>query len=256
MSLCAHGDTKRVTEAEVMAVPAPEFTSTWHPIPHSSVVATLDNALKNIGIGVLNKEYSLNRAGTRMFGSWALDIRAGGRGYELGIRNATDKSMALGLCAGDRVFVCDNLAFTGDLLMFRKHTAGLDHDEMVRLGMNAVKDLLPKMERLIQWHAMLEHKYVPPADFKGLVYDMMIAGVFSPGQFGNYLDCLEAEKKQTISTSNLAGTTTLHTVHGAATRLMKGWNLLRASKSTAVLESLCNDYLDTHPIEAEFKVIE
>ena len=123
-------------------------------------------------------------------------------GFELGIRNAIDKSMSVGVVAGDRVFVCDNLAFIGSLIAFRKHTSGLDHEEMVEIAMHAVRSVVPKMQEMVNWHETLQHKYVPESDFKGLVFDMMTRGVFSPGQLNNYLDCLEVERKQTISTSN------------------------------------------------------
>jgi len=45
----------------------------------------------------------------------------------LGLRTANDKSMALQLAIGLKIFVCDNLCFAGDLIALkRKHTAGLD----------------------------------------------------------------------------------------------------------------------------------
>jgi hypothetical protein len=40
----------------------------------------------------------------------------------VGLRNSVDKSFPLGFCAGNRVFVCDNLAFRSELLVRRKHT--------------------------------------------------------------------------------------------------------------------------------------
>src|SRR5262249_7532561 len=45
----------------------------------------------------------------------------------LGIRTANDRSLALEIAVGVRVFVCDNLAFSGDLIALkRKHTARFD----------------------------------------------------------------------------------------------------------------------------------
>jgi hypothetical protein len=249
MSLLAHCDTKRATEAEVMMVPAPEFTATWHPIPHRDVVYALDNALENIGIGVISKEYSLSSNGAKMFMAWQLDLGTDDIGYELGGRNALDKSMSVGVCAGDRVFVCDNLCFTGSFIMFRKHTSGLDREEMIQIAMTSIQTTIPKMERMVEWHSSLADKYVPENDFKVLAYEMMTRGVFAPGQLNNYLDCLEIEKKITLRTNALAGTRTLHVVHGAATRLMKGWNLLKTARATTLLEGLCNDYLDANPID-------
>jgi hypothetical protein len=40
----------------------------------------------------------------------------------VGLRNSHDKSLPVGLVAGSHVTVCDNLAFCGDINVFRKHT--------------------------------------------------------------------------------------------------------------------------------------
>lgn len=40
----------------------------------------------------------------------------------VGIRNSTDKSMPIGFCCGQSVFVCDNLAFSAEMVINRKHT--------------------------------------------------------------------------------------------------------------------------------------
>ncbi len=44
----------------------------------------------------------------------------------LGLRTSNNKTMAIQICAGLAVFVCDNLAFRGDMIALRrKHTSGL-----------------------------------------------------------------------------------------------------------------------------------
>ena len=54
-----------------------------------------------------------------------LDLAASigtGVALSVGIRNSIDKTLPLGFCAGNRVFVCDNLSFSAELLVNRKHT--------------------------------------------------------------------------------------------------------------------------------------
>ena len=41
----------------------------------------------------------------------------------LGLRNSHDKTFPIGIAYSSRVFVCDNLAFMGDHVIRRKHTA-------------------------------------------------------------------------------------------------------------------------------------
>ncbi len=40
----------------------------------------------------------------------------------IGIRNSNDKSFPIGFCCGARTFVCDNLAFSSEIVISKKHT--------------------------------------------------------------------------------------------------------------------------------------
>lgn len=234
--------TMRASEAEVLAVVAPEWTDTWHPVSHAQVIQATKLAVDNAGIGLVKAEYSLNKTGSRMFAVWHLDVGNGEMGYALGIRQATDKSMGLGYCAGTSVFVCDNLCFSGDYIKFRMHTSGLNMDELRRIATEALSGAIVNMERFHTWHKNLANFYVPRTDLKQLVFDFATKGVFSGGQIGNFLECLTAERGVQHGTI-LDGTTSLFAVHGACTRLMRPWSLLRTSEATTALNSITDEYL-------------
>jgi hypothetical protein len=58
----------------------------------------------------------------------------------VGLRNSHDKSYQASLALGSRVFVCDNLAFSGEVTIARKHTShilrdlpGLMHSAVARI---------------------------------------------------------------------------------------------------------------------------
>src|SRR5206468_3078013 len=54
-------------------------------------------------------------------------------GAALGLRTSNDKTMSIQIAIGARVFVCDNLVFSGELIALkRKHTANLDLDTEIR----------------------------------------------------------------------------------------------------------------------------
>jgi hypothetical protein len=50
----------------------------------------------------------------KMFGVLDLETEMHGCRFAIGLRNSHDKSMRLGLTVGYRVFVCSNMAFSGD----------------------------------------------------------------------------------------------------------------------------------------------
>lgn len=236
MTLSAHTTTTRCTEAEVLAVPEPEWTKTWHPVSHAKVLESLGNSVGKLGIKVNTRQYSLNGKGTQMFGVWGLDLGSKEIGYSLGFRNAIDRSMTLGVCDGTNVFVCDNLMFSGDFIMFRKHTSGLDYEEVQELSDNAVERAVIQMEKLEQWQQSLHEIEVPEPDFKQLAYDMIMAYVFSPAKLLRYVDAVQEEIK-------LEKGRTLYTVHGGATRLLREASLHRVSDATKKLNGLCDDYM-------------
>lgn len=235
MSLVAHVDTKRVPEAMVLEVVPPEWTDTWHPVSHRDVVQSLDKAVEHAGLQVLHREYSLNGSGTRMFGSWSIELTGSGdhntkMGYELGIRNALDKSMAIGVCAGTRVFVCDNLAFSSEFVAFRKHTGGLTVAELEILARNALLSVTSNMQREMLWMESLKHITLGPLRFKEMVFDLMYNGIVPPSQFDTFLKHWDEE----VNAIGGQGSN-LFTVHGAVTRMLRDRNLMSVAKVTGML---------------------
>jgi Domain of unknown function (DUF932) len=75
-----------------------------------------------IGFRLEKEQYALGRNGSRMFGVLVFKNGHSDLGLSIGFRNSYDKSMAIGIAVGAHVFVCDNLAFTGDITVLRKHT--------------------------------------------------------------------------------------------------------------------------------------
>ncbi len=130
------GVTERVTEKVVRAEPQPVFTESWHPFSHGIVLDAVAAACKKFNLTVERKEYSI-RKNSKMFASWEVRSRsevlvAQKRDFTLaiGIRNSIDKTHSVGLCAGERITVCDNLMFSGDYVVFRKHTGSLEIEEI------------------------------------------------------------------------------------------------------------------------------
>ncbi|MGH9948212.1 MAG: DUF932 domain-containing protein [Pyrinomonadaceae bacterium] len=70
-----------------------------------------------------------------------MDLNVGfdGASYSIGLRNSNDKSMRLALTAGYRVFVCDNMAFSGDFTpLLHKHTRNLELRDSVSIAVDRI----------------------------------------------------------------------------------------------------------------------
>jgi hypothetical protein len=156
--LVSHINTHLVSEAVVRAEPRPEFTDSWHPFAHGEIIDAVSGACASLGWKVGRKEYAI-RQGAEMFGTWEIgNFTNAEMNFALGFRNSLNKYYAVGLCAGAFVFVCDNRAFRGDFVVFRKHTGALEIEEITLLAQEALLQLPAKFDAFVKWNfGLKEH---------------------------------------------------------------------------------------------------
>ena len=141
-NLILHCGAHAVPRTELDHVKTPSATETWQPIPHNAYLAHIEATLPNHGLRVVNEAHALTHDGGRYFG--LLQVQNGHNhpdySWVLGLRNSHDKTLPAGLVAGSSVFVCDNLAFSGEIEVSRKHTSFILRDLPA-----LVKDALGKL---------------------------------------------------------------------------------------------------------------
>lgn len=171
-----YANSSLVTREQLKSLAPPPATATWKPIPHFDLITALERQLYVRNVKIEREQFAIQRAGARIFA--VLDLSLGWSGEfwaSMGLRNSTDKSLALELAVGVRVVVCDNLAFAGDLIaMRRKHTVGFDLNADLS---RAVDRYLEHLERFNgQLDAMKER---PLADegAKGMIHDAFRQGI-------------------------------------------------------------------------------
>jgi len=142
--------SKIVTEAEVINVPAVPFTETFRPVHHREVISVMRESIHNTGLEIVSSQYTLARDGMQFFAVWDLSEGNGEMCWSIGIRNSMDKSLALGVVSGTRVFVCSNLAFSGEFVEFRKHTKGLTQDELEFLAFRSTRKIIHNLRMVIR----------------------------------------------------------------------------------------------------------
>ena len=88
-NLMLHCGANRVERSDVFAVPTPEPTDTWHPLPHLTLLNTVETALVDAGHRIIQSEHALTRDGLRYFGVVQVArVNAGGDvTFVVGIRN-------------------------------------------------------------------------------------------------------------------------------------------------------------------------
>jgi Domain of unknown function (DUF932) len=88
--------------------------------------------------------HALSHGGQRYFGLMEIkghEVTADDYSHVVGLRNSHNKTFPVGLVAGATVFVCDNLSFSGEIRMTRKHTRFIRRD-LVTLVQSSIGKLM------------------------------------------------------------------------------------------------------------------
>ena len=101
----------------------PPATATHIPIEHFRLVDLVRGTLSMFGHQIMDEHFALDHEGARFFGLMTLRSPYTGYTDTVGLRNSNDKAFPIGVSFGSQVFVCSNLAFMGDHVIKRRHTA-------------------------------------------------------------------------------------------------------------------------------------
>jgi len=138
--LTLHCGAQRISRGDLATLDVPEATATFKPIAHSTLVDVVEEALAFRHIRIVGEEYAASPDGMKLFGVLRVNADYEGVGFSIGLRNANDKSMRVGIVSGYRVFCCDNLAFSGDFNpMLQKHSKNLDLVESVSIAVDRIQ---------------------------------------------------------------------------------------------------------------------
>lgn len=135
MSLMLHAGAHAITRDALAALPVPAARGPRHVIrPFIEDVELIDNFLNRAGFLIKEEAFGVKTdkhdQPAQFFG--ALEIRQKALTGEylpaepfaltVGIRGSYDQTLPRGLAVGSRVFVCDNLAFSGEVSVYAKQT--------------------------------------------------------------------------------------------------------------------------------------
>jgi hypothetical protein len=138
--LCLHSGGVRVENREALqSIPCPVGAGRWKPIPHGEIANAAVARAAACGLEVEKEAWGLKGDdNAKLYGvlNFKADARLGlpaGIIPSMGIRSSFDKSLAIGIAIGAKVFVCDNGALVGDFTIRKLHTIHFRlNDEMDR----------------------------------------------------------------------------------------------------------------------------
>lgn len=201
----------------------------WHkPISHVALVDELAAEAGRRGFDVARQQFAVAQKNAALFG--VMDLVPAGRqdlfvpgqtqdptnmGLSIGFRSSQDQSMAIRGVAGRRVFVCDNMALSGDMVaLARKNTTGLNLVEEIRRGFDKFlqqADMLTAQIQALSGHSLTTD------EAKVVIFDAF-AAKFLPVRL---LDDVTGFYFQADDTTPDCQPRTLWGLHNAFTRAIK-----------------------------------
>ncbi len=151
-NLMIHCGGYRALREEVRSIGTPAPTATWCPIPHHTLIRQIEESLERSDLRIVSEAHALAADGDRYFGLFQVangHSPAEDYAWVLGLRNSHDQTFPAGLVVGSQVFVCDNLAFSGEIRIARKHTKNIGRDmpELVNVAIGRLSE---------RWHSQDE----------------------------------------------------------------------------------------------------
>ncbi len=138
-TLLAHCGAQKIVRDELKDLPLPEATKTHQPVSHFKIVESLTEALTYRHLQIVREEFAVSADGMKMFGVMDLNAEFTQGRFSIGLRNSNDKSMRLALTAGMRIFVCDNMAFSGDFTpLNHKHSKSLSLIDSISIAVDRI----------------------------------------------------------------------------------------------------------------------
>jgi hypothetical protein len=176
-----HAGGLKVDRAQVDLIKTPASTETWHPIPHKRFIDGVITSLDRSGLHVVSEAHAIGREGARYFGMFQLKNGHNPKDYSLvvGLRNAHDKSFPAGMVVGSGVFVCDNLAFSGEIEIGRKHTVHIERDlpNLIQAAVGGIGALRERQDERIETYKRFEMSDTQAHDIVIQALDNRIAPV-------------------------------------------------------------------------------
>jgi hypothetical protein len=183
------------TREQLRALPPPPSMGTRHrPIPHYELVDALIEGAEGQGWNVEGSQLGVASHGATLFGTMQLrrpvpwkpvildedgkaTFQADTRetGTTLGFRSSVNETIAPEGVAGEHVFVCSNMCFSGDVFAFKhKSTTGLNLPRMIADGLER---FAAQSEQLQHGIARLKNTDLTGTEAKARIFDLFNADV-------------------------------------------------------------------------------
>lgn len=226
-NLTLHCGAFRVEREKLNDVQLPPSTRTYCPVSHAQLADLIQERVVTLGYTIKTEAHALSirDQGARYFGLYELDAGTDDYGLVLGFRNSHNKRIPAGVAFGSVVFVCDNLAFIGEVRFDRKHTPNVLTDLPALIDTGLSKLLRVRRVLELQYEAM---KNTPLSAFEAdhLILEMYRRGIIGPNRIGPVVSEWENPSYREF------GDVTAWRLFNAVTHVLKGSSVLTSDMTS------------------------
>jgi hypothetical protein len=192
--LMLHCGAAAISRNDLAALPMPESLGPRHaPRPFIDDVLLVEDELKAYGLGIVDEAYGVTHDANRFFGVVEVEPVLEGellpaKDYRLmvGMRGSHDQSLGRGLAAGNRVFCCDNLSFTGEVVIKTRQTTHLG-DRLPELMRRAVGQIPALAEHQALRFEQYKNTRLTPRQGDAAIVEMVRRGIINPSIVGRVI---------------------------------------------------------------------
>jgi len=168
---------------DLREIPMPEETRSYKPVSHYDLAKNLAEVSGTLlrDYELERSQYGLARDGAQLFGVHTYRNGSDSMGLSIGFRNSYDKSMSVGIAIGASVFVCDNLALTGEIAIARKHTSNVWND-LEELTITTIYRSQHNFTRIVEDAQVMQGQHLTDNDAYRLLGLLYGQGVITPRQ--------------------------------------------------------------------------
>ena len=246
--LMLHCGAEAVSRNEIAFMPVGQSMGPRHAIrPFIDDIETISQLLNQIGMPVSEESYGVTTdretgIPKQFFGLMEIEANNGrDHGVMVGLRGSYDQTLSRGIAIGSRVFVCDNLCFSGEIEIKTKQT--LDIDSRIRgLLFDAIHEVPEMVGRQDNRFDHYKTTKIGQVIGNSMITDMVRQGVLNASQVGKALEEWDnpshgehAEDGFTLWRLHNACTEALKPTNPNAIALQRNWD--RGIGLTRILDS-------------------
>lgn len=236
--LMLHCGADAVERSALEGVILPAATRSYSPVAYSELVNIAQDELGEMGYRFLTEAHGLMKDGSRYFGLMELTRGLGNGQHALvmGVRASLDKSIAPSFAFGSQVFVCDNLSFTGEVVMKRKQTTFVQRDlrPMIADAVSRVKLMSQNQDARFE---IYQSTNITTAKAGAIISEMYRRKIVNPSRLGKVID-------QWDTPDHDFGGRTAWRLFNATTEALKGSPVFDMPGRTMKLQGLMDEVAD------------